>query len=75
MAYLHQVVIDYVCEIVCREAVRLDKYLVVHLGVVDRNLSVVGIGKCSGTLSRYVLSDNEGISGCKFCLNLLFGEG
>ena len=74
MTYLHQMIIDNIGKIVGRETVRLDKDLIVKLGVLDSYLAVIGIRKGRCAFAGNVLPDYKGLACCQLCLDLFFGK-
>ena len=71
---LHEVVVDYVCEVVGGIAVSLDEDLVLELGVVHGNLTEYRVCVRGHALGRHLLSDNEGDAVCEILLDLFFRE-
>ena len=71
MCYAHQVIIYYVCKIVCRISVRFDKNHIIKLCIIYCDISVNLILKCGCALCRVVLSDDIWLAGREICLNLL----
>ena len=70
----HQMIIDHVCEIIGREAVRLDEDHVIELAVVYRDVSVKLIVEGRGALSGIVLTNDKRLSCRKIGFHLFFGK-
>ena len=70
----HEVIVNNICKIICRESVRLDEYHVVELFIWNCDISVKLIVEGCLTCCRIVLSDNVRLSGCKIRLDLFLAE-
>ena len=70
----HRMVVDDVCEVVGRHAVRLDQDHVVEIGAVDRNVSVEHVVKRRFTVLRHVLADDVRLARGNATLHFLRGK-
>ena len=71
---VHQVVVDDVCEIVRRVAVRLQQDLVLDLLVLDRDRAVHRVLKRGRAVERHFLADDVRRAGVEQPLHLLGGQ-
>ena len=63
-------VVYYVCEVISREAVCLDKYLVIEILVGESDVAVYEVMLGGGTRQRHLLSDDIGHACIKILLDL-----
>ena len=71
MGNAHEVVVDYICKIIGRKAVRLDQNHVVKFLIVDRYITVNLIGECGPAFPRNIQANDMRNSRCQIGLYLL----
>ena len=70
----HKMVINYVCKIVCRISIRFDQDQILHLFIVDCDITVNNIVEGCSSLCRHIETDNMRFSRIQTTLNLFFGK-
>ena len=57
MSNAHCVVVNYICKVVCRVAVSLDKNLILKFAVVNGNFTENCVCRCCTALNRHFLAN------------------
>ena len=70
----HKVIINYICEVVGRITVRFDQDQIIHLLIVNGDISVNNIMECSGSLYWHIKADNMRLTCIQTALNLFLGK-
>ena len=70
----HEVIVNDICEVICRHSVGLDEDLILKLCAVNGNVAVKLVVESYLSLGRHFLSDDIRCACVELCLDLVFGK-